>query len=265
MDYWCRPLPPPKPRSTSRLVSEAPEALQALVVRMSTFPSTLDPRLWLGVQLKPDVRANAMALAAHLLAGLRLGAKAWLESVELFGSNASFEYDQDSDFGMHVFLGTTMDPQLLEAFLKMYNNYLELHLAHHVKFYGVVVEVVFHAVRRPSHQPQPGIGQYSISDQAWIVLPVKQPDTFNRADMLRDARRFIDQYNAAVAAGGRCGEFAALKKDMKAYRAQGFDQGLGSRSTQNLTYRLLRRLGVNVPAALEELGNECELAQFSAP
>jgi hypothetical protein len=41
------------------------------------------------------------------------------------------------------------------------------------------------------------------------------------------------------------------------YRNQGFEQGLGSRSTHNLTYRALRRLNVEIPEMVDTLADEC--------
>lgn len=39
-----------------------------------------------------------------------------------------------------------------------------------------------------------------------------------------------------------CSRWSALNRDMRKYRGTGFDANLGSRSTSNLVYRLLRRI-----------------------
>jgi len=52
---------------------------------------------------------------------------------------------------------------------------------------------------------------------------------------------------------------------MSAYRNSGFTQGLGSRSTQNLTYRALRRLNVPITDMVDTLEDECTFTKESIP
>jgi len=50
---------------------------------------------------------------------------------------------------------------------------------------------------------------------------------------------------------------------MAAYRSSGFTEGLGSRSTQNLVYRALRRLNVSIPDMVDTLQDECTFVNES--
>lgn len=187
-----------------------------------------------------------------------------VDAVDLFGSNASYEWDDRSDVGVHVFVHRSgMADDELQPLMRLLNNEVESRQEGRITLYGLPLEVSFHAGRPANYQPRQGIGQYSVTDGLWVVEPVQQPDNFDREQMKLDAARFIGEYNALVRdyfgarEGFDCNRFDALDDEMSAYRNSGFEEGLGSRSTQNLTYRALRRINVEVPEMVDQLQDEC--------
>jgi hypothetical protein len=246
-------------------------AVSAAVGAITTFPTELDPRIWNGDALKPQVREKSLSIVERIMnesgiAGLTV------DAVELFGSNASYEYDDTSDFGIHAFVrSSALAPEALDDSLRLLNDYVERRQEGRITFNGVVVEVTFHSERTENYRPSPGIGQYSLSQGRWLEQPVKQPDNFNRATMATDMKKFIVEYNDLVAAydadkkGFTCSRFGDLDSEMSVYRNSGFTQGLGSRSTQNLAYRALRRLNVPIPDMVDTLEDECTFVQESIP
>lgn len=244
------------------------QAVAEVIDKVTTFPTRLDPRIWDGMQMKPDVREATLRVIDRIVAdtGLELA----IDGIDLFGSNASYEYDDASDFGVHVFVSSpSMTSGDLAAVLSVLNSEVEHRQANHVTFYGVPAEVTFHSERTGSYRPAPGIGQYSISEGRWVTTPVQQPDNFDRTQMAVDITGFIDKYNDLVSTyrqgkvGFDCSRFAALDDEMGAYRDAGFAEGLGSRSTQNLSYRALRRLNVNVPDMVDTVEDECTFVNES--
>lgn len=236
---------------------------------VTTFPTELDPRIWDGIQMKPDVRETTLRIVDRIIADTGIEGLT-VDGVDLFGSNASYEYDDKADFGVHVFVrSASMTPAELSDVLKLLSTEVEQRQEGHITFYGVPVEVTFHSERSENYQPRPGIGQYSISDGRWVVQPVQQPDRFDRAQMAADMKDFIAKYNNLVSAyrdgrnGFDCARFAALDDEMGAYRNAGFADDQGSRSTQNLTYRALRRLNVSVPDMVDTLEDDCTFVNES--
>jgi hypothetical protein len=261
-------------RGGNWLARETDAQLAERVTAMSTFPAELDPRLWNGMEMKPEIRAKTLAIVDKLFKGLRLGPAVTVTSVELFGSNASYEYDAAADFGVHVFVSNAderaLSPEALKNLLRVYNGYVELWQEGKILFNGVVLEVVFHAEpRSASYKPRSGIGQYSISGNAWIEKPVVQKSRFDRKQMLADARRWVDRWNALVCEYAEspltfdCGRFEGLDAEMRDYRSKGFIADRGGRSTENLTYRLLRRLSVNIPDGVDNIEEACHFRQHS--
>jgi len=265
------------------IVRETDEQLMQRVIAISTFPEVLDQRLWNGKEMKPEVRTKSLQIVNNLVATMRLSAdpndglsrsNITVGSVELFGSNASYEYDDAADYGVHVFMQNADTNKIslndLENYLRIFNSFVELSQEGKILFNGIIVEITFHAEPRgDSYKPKPGIGQFSITDNKWIVEPIAQPNNFDRDQMLKDARGFVDKWNTLVCQyfsdplNFDCGLFDDFDDEMGDYRAKAFDAGLGSRSTGNLTYRMLRRLSVNIPDGVDLLEELCEYRKLS--
>jgi hypothetical protein len=256
----------PSAAASGPLADGSDRAVTEAIAAISTFPDELDPRIWNGTEMQPDVRDSTLRIVDRLVHSTGIDDLV-VDGVDLFGSNASYEYDDTSDFGVHVFVHSPSTPsEQLKPLLGILNDDVERRQEGRIHFYGVPVEVSFHAERAANYQPRPGIGQYSISEGRWVQLPTKQPDNFDRARMTTDAKAFIGKYNALVSEylaakrGFDCSRFAALDDEMSTYRNEGFTDGLGSRSTQNLTYRALRRLNVSIPDMVDVLEDECTFA-----
>lgn len=259
---------PPSPDTDGWSADASERAVTEVIDKVTTFPTRLDPRIWDGMQMKPDVREATLRVVDRIIAdtGLELA----IDGIDLFGSNASYEYDDAADFGVHVFVSSpSMTSRDLAEVLSLLNSEVEHRQEGKVTFYGVPAEVTFHSERTSSYRPAPGIGQYSISEARWVNTPVQQPDNFDRAQMAFDITGFAEKYNELVSAyrkgkvGFDCSRFDALDDEMGAYRNTGFVEGLGSRSTQNLSYRALRRLNVSVPDMVDTLADDCTFVNES--
>jgi hypothetical protein len=243
-------------------------AVSTAIDAITTFPTQLDQRLWNGMELKPDVRQRSLEIVDDIVRNSGIPGLT-VDSVELFGSDASYEYDDTSDFGIHVFTHSSLPSAQLEPLLRLLNDDVERRQEGHITFNGVVVEVTFHGRRTDNYRPTPGMGQYSLSEDRWIERPTTQPSNFDRAQMALDVKRFVGDYNDLVAGytadpkGFDCARFGALDKSLKDYRNDGLVNGFGSRSTPNLAYRALRRLNVSIPAMLDTLEDQCNFAQES--
>lgn len=244
-------------------------SIQAAITAVTTFPTRLDPRLWNGMDLKPEVRAMSLKIVDRIVATSDIPGLT-VDSVELTGSNASYEYDDSSDFGLHVFAhSAALAPKDLNGVLKLLSEEVERRQEGRITFSGIPVEVVFHGERTDSQRPAPGIGKYSVSEDRWIESPVQQPDRFDRTQMAADMTTFVNKYNALLSDYTRdkrsfvCSRFNDLDREMSQYRDSAFAAGAGSRSTQNLAFRALRRINVNIPQSVDDLEDDCTFTQES--
>ena len=262
-------------------VKETPEQLNQLITDLVDFPKVLDPRIWTtDNHMRPEISSRLMAIVNREFNALKLRNKAVaIADIELFGSNASYEYDEKADLEIHVFLNTASNPAAyqgdvldLEHFMRLLNDVIALSQDGEVSFYGIPVTIAFHATRPAGFRDLDRLPQYSVwsADASrtgrWInpsaPPPAPPKNAFDTTVMAAKANDFIDQYNRLVAnyfedkASFDCDHFDDFSKALKTVRNQGVASD-GLRSNGNLTFRLLRRLNVNVPDTTEALGREC--------
>lgn len=259
----CSPAQHQQEQAGLPLADGSEKSVAKAIDAITAFPNELDPRIWDGTTMRPDVRQMALTVVDRVVKSSGIDGLT-VDAVELFGSNASYEYDDTSDFGVHVFAhSTSFSADKLDGLLRLLNDDVERRQEGHISFNGVPLEVTFHAERTENYRPRAGIGQYSISSGRWIESPARQPDRFDRAQMATDLKGFIDTYNDLVSAyaanrkGFHCARFGDLDARLSEYRNAGFVNGFGGRSTQNLTYRALRRLNVSIPDMVDKLEDEC--------
>lgn len=252
------------------LVLESPVEQEQRVLEISTFPSELDPRLWRNQKLRPEVRQRVIDVAEALLKDLNVQDVS-IKSIEVRGSNVSYEYDDSADFGIRVFLDTSKykgNVDDLAARVKTYNAFIESRHEGKILLYAVPLEVNFYVIRTARLNPVKGVGHYSITENAWMELPTVQESKFDRQQMQKDLTGFITTYNILVTdyfASKRsfdCTRWNTFSKTLGKYRNEGIEKS-GTRSTENLTYRLLRRLSVNVVEQSAALELECMNIQWS--
>ena len=256
--------------SVPPLTSETPDQLKSRVVEISTFPTELDPRLWDGDNLRADVRQRTLEVIRHMFTELKL-TDVTIGSVEVRGSNVSFEYDDAADFGVRVFLDTSAykgNVDDLAARIKSYNAFIEVKHEGKVLLHGVPLEVNFYVIRSARLNPVKGVGHYSISEDKWMERPAVQESKFDRNQMVNDMTSFTGTYNRLVTTyftdkqGFECSRWTNFSKSLGDYRNAGIEKS-GTRSTENLVYRLLRRLKVNVVEQSSALALECQNIHWS--
>lgn len=252
------------------LATETRDELSERVTEISTFPTELDPRLWQNDRLRPEVRQRTLDIVGQLLDDLQLK-NVTVGSVEVRGSNVSYEYDDAADFGVRVFLDTSAYEGSIEdlaARIKSYNAFIEIRHEGKILLHGVPLEVNFYVIRTERLNPVKGVGHYAITADSWLERPAVQENRFDRRQMLEDIAAFTTGYNTLVEdyfADKRsfdCGRWVEFSKRLGSYRNAGIHTS-GTRSTENLVYRLLRRLKVNVVEQSSALALECKNIHWS--
>jgi len=222
-----------------------------------------------------------MAIANRQFGTLKLtNAAIAISDIELFGSNASYEYDEKADLSIHVFLNTSRNPAAwresvvdLDRFMRLLNDGIALQEQGEVSFFAIPLAIEFHATRPPGLRDADGLPQYSVwsSDATrtghWINIKNPPPpvpkDAFDPAVIAAKASAYVAQYNSLVAnyfedkQSFDCSNFQSFRSSLGGFRRDGLAED-GQRSNGNLTYRLLRRLSVNVPDMTQRLGWECQ-------
>ncbi|KAI7844625.1 hypothetical protein COHA_001715 [Chlorella ohadii] len=280
------------------VVTESAEQLQQGVDRITAFPTTLDPRVFNNVtevfdgQMRPDVRAGSTAsyewdkladLGIHVFLSVNGSmcpttckapegpvCEAACQYNELAKKhNKEIEMEQEASY-MDAQGRTSPQPAPDTGVL----------------INGLVAEVTIMTTKPPSQMPVNGTGLYSFTTDTWLMEPTVQADNWDRAEILGNVTQYVDEYNtllceyeaakAAVlpdapgALDFNCSRWSAFSRALRSYRGAGFDADLGSRSTSNLVFRLLRRISgklccLNIVDQPNAWKDQCDNLKFSLP
>lgn len=77
--------------SAPPLVTDTPGAIKSRMSEILALPTDLDPRLWDGGKLQPDVRRRTLEKAQEVLTALNMPELA-IGDIEVRGSTVSYEY-----------------------------------------------------------------------------------------------------------------------------------------------------------------------------
>jgi hypothetical protein len=201
------------------------------------FHDQLNPKLFHGQQLRPDVDEQLKVIAQDFIS--ELGVKDLdVKDITISGSNAAFSYTPNSDLDLHILVDLTQysdDAVYQELFQAKKNLYNE---SHDITINGIPVELYM----QDASEPVISLGEYSILKNKWIRVPSKR-----RSNLDQTATKQKYEKLTKVA------EYALHSKDLskvknvldtiKRYRQAGLDVG-GEFGPENLAYKVLRSQGV---------------------
>ena len=252
----------------------------------------LNPKLWDGDKLKPEVADKIMSLSTDFIKELYDdGIKFDLADVRIVGSNCSYNYTDRSDLDVHIVADTSDLECQDDLYPSLYNAYKSLwNKNHSVKFYGIPVEIFVEVEGKNGIEeaktaaPLKSAGVYSVLNDKWIKEPeaAEIPDVDQEAvdaavgewtdryqDLLAEIKESADAPAAieslceasdrAEAKLNKINEFLSDAYDLRgdSLAAEG-EFGIG-----NLVFKELRNRGIL--DRLKDLRNEIESKDYSLP
>jgi hypothetical protein len=201
------------------------------------FHDRLNPKLWIGEHLDPQVRKQLLVIAKDFMTELGIHTPA-VDDITISGSNAAYSYTPHSDLDLHILvdmsklLDNDVYKELFHAKKTLYND------SHDITIRGVPVELYI----QDSNEPVVSLGEYSILNDRWIKRPTKR-----RANLDQNATRAkFDKLLEMVTLALKTKDLKKLTKvikNIKRYRQAGLDKG-GEFSPENLAYKALRSQGL---------------------
>ena len=201
-----------------------------------TFHDELNPKLWNGMKLRPEVKKQLKIIADDFMDELGISG---LDVVDLTvsGSNAAYSYTPHSDLDLHLLVDMSDMPndevykELFNAKKNIYND------THNITIHGVPVEVYV----QDANQPVVSLGEYSIKNDDWIKLPTKRRANFDQTATKQKYEKLSDIVNSALKSKN-LGKINKIIKKIRQYRQAGLDKG-GEFGPENLAYKALRSQG----------------------
>lgn len=198
------------------------------------FHEELNPKLFNGLELKPEVKEKLNEIAEAFKEYLDIPEDAILDE-RITGSSASYNYTEYSDLDLHLIIDYEKvheDCPLVEGYLWSYKS--QFNANHDISIYGIPVEVY----AEDSKQEAISNGVYSLMEDKWLKEPKKIPPTDNDEDVqakyqeLKDA---IDKCDDSEVANELLDKIYTMRKSGLAE--------VGEFSTENMAFKLLRNDG----------------------
>ena len=201
-----------------------------------TFHDKLNPALWAGTKLRPEVKTQLEEIAKDFLEELGIH-DLDVRDITISGSNAAYSYTKHSDLDLHILVNIDDLPnneiyrELFDAKKSLYND------SHDITIHGVPVELYVQDAAKPSAS----LGEYSLQDDKWLRIPTKRRANFDQTTTKLKFEKLLDIVERALDSKNLTKIQKVLKK-IKQYRQAGLDKG-GEFGPENLAFKALRSQG----------------------
>jgi len=200
------------------------------------FNDQLNPRIWQGQNMRPEVREKLLAIAADFKEFLGLS-DLEVKDITVSGSNAAYTYTPQSDIDLHLVVdipradSDEVYRELFDAKKYQYND------MHNIKIGGYDVELYVENANKPPVSQ----GVFSVMNNDWINIPRQRKATVDD-DAVRSKYEDIKHRIDAAIDSNDIEKVNTLAKKIKAYRQAGLDKH-GELGPENLAYKMLRNQG----------------------
>jgi hypothetical protein len=201
-----------------------------------TFHANLNPKLWNGTKLRPEVRDQLIKIAEDFLQELGVH-DLDVKDITISGSNAAYSYTKYSDLDLHILVDMGNLPvdevykELFNAKKTIYNE------SHDIKIHNIPVELYV----QDSREPVVSLGEYSVLNDEWVRIPTKRRSDFDQTATKIKYEKLLSLIEIAL----KSRKYSKVKHiidTVKRYRQAGLDKG-GEFGPENLAYKMLRSQG----------------------
>ena len=201
--------------------------------KVVTVNRTLNPKIWAGDELKPEVKSKLLKIAAAF--EKFIGIDIDVTDITVTGSNANYTWTAYSDLDLHLIVPGTPTQEQRELFSAKKALWTELH---DIRIKGLPVECYVQGDAEPHHST----GVYSIEKDAWLEKPKKvKPDVDDDAVEAKkdDLMRRIE----TALLSKDLDKLHAAKDRITDMRKSGLERA-GEWSVENIVFKILRNLGI---------------------
>lgn len=206
------------------------------------YNDTLNPDLWDGFNLQPDVKYALTRIADKFVEFIDIN-ELEVQDVIITGSNCAFNYSDHSDIDLHVLVNPTKlgkDNPLTDPFLRakkaLWNS------GHDITVKGFDVELYAEDITSESDKLV-ATGVFSLWKDAWVKRPSHEKITYDDLAVQAKAQDIIDQITNIIKSEVTDEtDIARLWAHIMKMRKSGLASG-GEWSVENLAYKAVRNNG----------------------
>lgn len=202
------------------------------------FHTSLNPKLWKGEELLPEVHVKLLQHAQEFIKSLDLD-KLPLVDIIITGSNTALTYTAHSDLDLHIivnmseiFGGGPMVEKFLDSKKRLWNT------TYDVELHGIPVEIYV----EDDDETVRG-NKYSLVTNKWVQrVPITKTQYDDRS--VRAKSQYVErQINRVLEAADDREDLQRIMDQLRKYRQSGLDKH-GEFSTENLVFKSIRNAGL---------------------
>ena len=218
------------------------EAIGLVETKISLeYHDELNPRLWNGWQLKPEVRDALIKFGKEWGAFAKIPMDT-VTDIIMIGGNCNYNYTSKSDIDVHLVLDRnkiSTDRALVDEYLQSKKHLWTI--THNVSVYGYPLE----PYAQDSHQAhQRGQGVYSLKRDEWIQRPERGEFKWqDDPNLKRKVMYYVKTVDNMIKSKMDEHAFKEMKKKLADMRSAGISKH-GEFSFENLLFKELRNRGV---------------------
>ena len=194
-----------------------------------TVNRRLNPKIWDGDELNPQVREKLLEIAQAFEEFI--GIELEVEDYTITGSNANYTWTEYSDLDLHLIIPGTPTDEQRELFNAKKALWAE---QHDIKIKSLPVECYVQGADEPHHST----GVYSLTDQSWLVEPKKVKPKVDDAAVKAKASASVHDVRTALISND-INKLREVKDKITKMRKSGLERA-GEWSTENLVFKILR-------------------------
>jgi hypothetical protein len=201
------------------------------------FNDELNPRIWQGSRMRPEVRRKLLAIAKDFKQSLGL-TDLEVKDITVSGSNAGYTYTPHSDIDLHLVVDIPQ-ADTSEVYRELFNaKKYQYNDEHNLAIGGYPVELYV----ENANTPPVSQGMFSVLANDWINIPRKRKSTVNDDAVKSKYELMKHRIDSAIESGDikRLTKTAARIKQM---RQAGLAKN-GELGPENLAYKILRTQGL---------------------
>ncbi len=204
------------------------------------YHDELNPKLWDGFKLKPEVRQKLLQFAETWRQYADIPSRL-VQDIIMTGGNANYNYTKNSDIDVHLVVDkNSIDTNRALVDELLQSKKLLWSLTHDVKIYGYSLEPYAQDLNEKIPLNQ---GVYSLKNNVWIQKPSNLHLNFEDDDLLK---KKVDHYKSLIdhmiETKADISSFEKLKKKLREMRASAIEKA-GEFSFENLVFKELRNTG----------------------
>lgn len=196
------------------------------------YNTVLNPKLWEGDRLRPEVRGKLLRIADDFIEFCEVPMT--VLDIVLYGGNVNYNYTAKSDIDLHLIVdkaGVPCDREVDELFDSKRRLYKH---KYNINIRGIEVELY---VEGPDETPVSS--SYSVSNDQWIQKPTKDMPEYDHTELAK----MVEVWQIIIQHAMRTGDLQTCRNTvnlLRKYRQMGLKTPAAEFSIPNLVFKSLR-------------------------